>query len=191
MADPPGRRDLARSDPCVRRFVFFVPLAALALLGAVLLIDLHSGVDPQAVASPMVGRPTPALDLPAFGAGKGRLTLTDRTGKPRLVNFFASWCGPCAEENALLVALSHHNPIEIDGVALKDQAEPLAAYLKQHGNPYTAIGMDDLGSTAIDWGVSGVPETFAIDADGRIVGHHLGALKPEDLYQLLADLTPN
>ncbi len=166
----------------------WVPLVLLLCLGTVLGLALLGGADPSAVASPLTGKPAPALDIPLLDQNGARLTGQAMKGKPHLLNFFASWCGPCAAENALLLDLAGRHEIEIDGVAMKDNAEPLRAYLEKRGNPYDRVGLDENGRTAIDWGVSGVPETFAIDASGTIVGRHIGELNEDDEARLLKAL---
>ena len=83
------------------------------------------------------------------------------------MNFFASWCLPCKIEAPLLNKISLKIPII--GIAYKDKKEDMIKFLKNYGNPFDEIGVDELGSIAIEWGVYGVPETFLIDENGKII----------------------
>ena len=96
-----------------------------------------------------------------------------------MVNFWASWCGPCIEEHPLLIALAAETGVPIYGVNYKDQAAAARRFLDRHGNPYAAIGVDLTGRAAIEWGVYAMPETFVVDALGRIAFKHVGPLTSE------------
>jgi cytochrome c biogenesis protein CcmG/thiol:disulfide interchange protein DsbE len=87
-----------------------------------------------------------------------------------LVNFWATWCGPCKLEHPLLVEMQKQG-VEIVGMLYKDPNGEAAAreLLAQEGNPFAHIGLDPLGDLGIDIGISGVPESFLIDAKGQIV----------------------
>jgi cytochrome c biogenesis protein CcmG/thiol:disulfide interchange protein DsbE len=166
----------------MRTFLLWLPFFLLLVFVAVLVQrTTHLSF---AIVTPINNKPMPRLALPML-AGSDTLTGEMVKGKPALVNFFASWCGPCAMENAVLVKLAAQKQIEIDGIALKDQPAPLQSYLAARGNPYAHIGMDATGRTAIEWGVSGVPETFAVNAAGVVKGHHTGSLSAEDAAALV------
>jgi cytochrome c biogenesis protein CcmG/thiol:disulfide interchange protein DsbE len=111
--------------------------------------------------------------------------MTD--GKPRLLNLFASWCIPCAAESPQLAALAAQGA-EIDGIAVRDHKDDLAAFLARNGNPYTRIGGDDVSAVQMAIGSSGVPETFVIDGKGIIRYQHIGDVRPEDVPLLLQKL---
>lgn len=164
-----------------------VPLAIFAALAALFAFAL-SGGDPSKLPSALLGKPVPQV---AFAAVEG---LTDGTtpvrgftaadladGKPSVVNFWASWCGPCVQEHPLLVALSVKTGVRIMGVNYKDQPAAARRFLGRYGNPYVAVGADANGRGAIEWGVYGMPETFVIDGKGTIVFKHVGPITPETL----------
>ena len=86
----------------------------------------------------------------------------------KLINFWASWCAPCRAEHSTLMSI-HENGYRIIGVNYKDTSSKAEEFLMELGNPYIAIGSDASGKTAIDWGVYGIPETFLLDKDNRIL----------------------
>ena len=94
-----------------------------------------------------------------------------------ILNFFASWCLPCKIEAPLLNKISSNIPIV--GIAYKDKKEDMIKFLKNYGNPFNEIGVDELGSIAIEWGGYGVPETFLIDENGKIIYKYAGPISHE------------
>ena len=140
------------------------------------------------VESRMVGKELPYFALrPATQDRPGLASADFRTGKPRLLNVFASWCLPCIAEARQLEQLSGMG-IEIDGIAIRDRPEDVAAFLARHGNPYQRIGADDLSEVQLAIGSSGVPETFVIDGAGRITYQHIGDIRAEHVPMLLEKL---
>ena len=173
----------------MKRAISWLPALCLAILLGVLGQVLASGADPSAIASPLTGQPAPALDVALYSGGAERLTNADLGGKPALLNFFASWCGPCAAENGLLMEMANRHDVRIYGIALKDDPDQLKAYLEKRGNPYTRIGFDDTGRTAMEWGVTGVPETFVISPEGKVIERHTGQLSYDEMKEILVILS--
>ena len=133
------------------------------------------------VESAMVGKPLPAFALqPAIAERPGLASGDLATGKPRLLNIFASWCIPCAIEAPQLQALADDG-IAVDGIAIRDRREDLVAFLARNGNPFARIGRDDVSAVQLALGSSGVPESFVIDGRGVIRYQHIGVIRPEDL----------
>ena len=106
-------------------------------------------------------------------------------GQPYLLNVWASWCMPCLQEHPQMVALAQRHRIRIVGMNYKDQPADARRWLARNGNPYDEIIVDAQGRTAIDFGVYGVPETFLIDAEGRIRYKLTGALSIQTLQDQL------
>jgi cytochrome c biogenesis protein CcmG/thiol:disulfide interchange protein DsbE len=169
----------------LRRILIFAPLAVLALLVAVWSVGLTR--DPSAIPTVLIDTPAPVIELgPVEGYERG-IAASDSQGEVHLVNFFASWCVPCLYEHPTLVRIEAEGGPPIYGVAWKD-GRGAAAWLDRHGDPYTAVGNDDSGRTAIDFGITGAPETFVIDKQGRIRYKHVGVIRPEDWTQKIAPL---
>jgi cytochrome c biogenesis protein CcmG, thiol:disulfide interchange protein DsbE len=162
----------------VRKLFFLLPAALFAVLLVAFAMGL--GHDPRLLPSAMIDRPAPDFTLPGLDGGAG-LARRDLDGKTTLVNFFASWCLPCREEQRELMALSRRPGITLDGIAYKDKIADSRAFLDRFGNPFARIGVDAAGGTAIDFGVYGVPETYLIDRSGHIRYRHVGPLTPQDV----------
>jgi len=129
--------------------------------------------NPDELPTALAGREVPVVeitplgDLPLFDEGR----LKD--GEVKLVNFWASWCAPCRVEHPNLEDLRAQG-IPVYGVNYKDNPQNALDFLAELGNPYEAVGQDANGRMALNWGVYGVPETYVIDGEGRIVTRHAG-----------------
>jgi cytochrome c biogenesis protein CcmG/thiol:disulfide interchange protein DsbE len=177
------------SAPATKRagWALWLPLGLFAGFVALVIVGLYRP-DDHVVASKMVGRPLPQFSLPAAADGRPGLSSRDfADGKPRLLNIFASWCLPCAAEAPVLAELQRRG-VEIDGVAVRDHRDELAAFLARHGNPYTRIGADDVSAVQLAIGSSGYPETFVIDGKGVIRYQHVGVIMPDQVPMILAKL---
>ena len=155
----------------------------LILFAGFLALVIHGLTRPGSseVESAMVGKALPQFALePAVADRPGLATADFRQGKPRLLNIFASWCVPCAIESPQLETLRREGVV-IDGVAIRDRREDVAAFLVRNGNPFARIGKDDVSAVQLAIGSSGVPESFVIDGKGVIRYQHIGVIRAEDL----------
>jgi cytochrome c biogenesis protein CcmG/thiol:disulfide interchange protein DsbE len=136
---------------------------------------------------PVASRPAPAFTLPLFDGGQ--FDLAAQQGKPVLINFWASWCIPCEEEAAALEQASktYKDRVVFIGVNVQD-TDPLArGFLRKFGVTYPN-GRDASGTVAVDYGMSGVPETYFVDRNGQLVRKWQGPLDEPRLRQFLDDL---
>ncbi len=164
----------------MRRWLLWTPLMLFALILALAAAGLFNPQD-RTIRSQMVEKPLPAFDLPAAASDRPALASTQlATGKPRLLNIFASWCVPCAAESPQLLALARDG-VQIDGVAIRDAREDVDGFLARWGNPYQRIGLDARSSLQLALGSSGVPESFVIDGKGVIRYQHIGDIRAEDI----------
>ncbi|MBP7646064.1 MAG: DsbE family thiol:disulfide interchange protein [Comamonas sp.] len=151
---------------------FMLPLAVF--LGLAVMLGLGLQRDPRALESALLDQPVPIFDLPLLDDQGARLTPQTLRGKVWLLNVWASWCAPCRQELPILVEMSRKDQIAIYGLNYKDQSSKAQALLRVAGNPYVASAVDADGRVGMDFGIHAVPETFVIDAQGRVRYRHLG-----------------
>ena len=137
----------------------------------------------QTLKSPLLNKPAPEINLDTL-VEDYKLSNNNFRNEVVLVNFFASWCIPCIVEHDFLFKLKKQKPIKIYGINYKDNIENLEVWLKKLGNPYTKIGIDKTGTTGIDWGVNGIPESFLIDQNG-IIKHKINGVIDEKQIKIL------
>ncbi|MBB3593725.1 cytochrome c biogenesis protein CcmG/thiol:disulfide interchange protein DsbE [Rhizobium sp. BK529] len=171
----------------MRRYMLAaVPLLVFATIagaaGRILYREAAEGYSPSTLPSALIGQAHPAIDLPPLaGLHSPGFRNGSLSGQVAIVNVFASWCIPCRQEHAALMRLSKDRRIKLMGINYKDDSSNALVFLRDNGNPYAAVGVDPTGREAIDWGVYGVPETFAIGRDGRILFKHVGPLDDKAL----------
>jgi cytochrome c biogenesis protein CcmG/thiol:disulfide interchange protein DsbE len=153
---------------------YLLPGAVFALLVAVFAVGLFR--DPGYVPSPLIGKPAPEFSLPRLDDPQKKLQRADLIGKVSLVNVWATWCTGCRQEHETLLALARDGSVPIFGINWKDDPVLARQWLQQLGDPYAAVGVDEEGGTAIDWGVYGAPETFLIGADGTVLYKHIAPM---------------
>jgi len=176
----------------MKRFLLFLPFAIAIVIGGFAVWGLSSDRDPRGIPSVLIAQPAPEFDLPPVPGmdvpGLARTDLAAGNG-PVLVNFFASWCVACKAEHAVLSRLTREKGVTIYGINYKDKAVEATRWLTDLGNPYARIGFDLPGRAGIEWGISGVPETFVVDAGGTVVHRHVGPiLGPEAQAEVLEAL---
>lgn len=170
------------------RSIYLFPIAVVALLGGVFGVYLWQvgpgGKDISQIPSAMIDKPAPRFKLPPIAGRTDGFATEDLTGKVALVNVWASWCLPCRIEHPILMTLAGEG-VPIYGINIRDKAADAKRFLDTLGNPFARIGADLNGRVAIDWGVYGYPETFVIDAAGRIRYRHVGPINPGQLDSII------
>jgi cytochrome c biogenesis protein CcmG, thiol:disulfide interchange protein DsbE len=167
-------------------FAFLIPVAVFVALAATFAVRL--GTDPSLVPSPLIGKAVPEFSLPPVKGRQLGLASTDLKGEVSLVNIFASWCVACRQEHPVLMQLNRTGTVPVHGLNYKNRPDDAARWLNTMGDPYTRTGADLDGRVGIDWGVYGVPETFVVDAEGRVAFKQVGALTPRILDQTILPL---
>jgi cytochrome c biogenesis protein CcmG/thiol:disulfide interchange protein DsbE len=165
-----------------------LPLIPLAVCGLLVLLFAAYGLhhDPHVNPAALVGKPLPKTSLSPLGGGPAQ-PVAAFSSEPMLVNVFASWCAPCAEEAPQLMKLKAAG-VPIVGIAYKDQTAATQVFLDRYGDPFAATLEDRSGDAGVDFGISGVPETFVVDARGMIVAKHIGPMTDQDAEALAAQL---
>lgn len=167
----------------MNRTVLIIGIIIVAVVVFVLFAGL--GKDPQHIDSPLIGHPAPPFALRAVGTGQ-TIDLDSLRGKPVIVNFWATWCGPCYEEHPTLVANARALPnVQFLGVVFNDTDDKILRFLSERGSAYPTL-LDANGKTAIAYGVGGVPETYFINAAGTIVAKFEGPMSTEAIQENLA-----
>ncbi|XEU55696.1 DsbE family thiol:disulfide interchange protein [Tistrella mobilis] len=144
--------------------------------------------DPGVIPSALIGKPVPDFALPPVQGRRLGLSDTDLRGEVSLVNVFASWCTACRAGHPLFMRLAQSGAVPIHGLNYKDRPANAAGWLATLGDPYTRTGAELDGRVGIEWGVYGVPETFVVDADGRIAFKHIGPVTPQALKETILPL---
>ena len=161
----------------MKRVFAIVPLLVAGIFGGFFLWGLNPERDPNGIPSVLISQPVPKFKLePVEGLetlGLSKADLTDNSG-PVIVNVFASWCVPCRAEHEVLTKLVERDGQRLFGINYKDKPKDAVRWLAQLGNPYERIGSDITGRTGIEWGISGVPETFIVGSDGTVLYRYVG-----------------
>lgn len=152
----------------------FFPL--LAFLFVAISLGLGLTLKPREIPSPFIGKALPLFSLAKLDSPGERFSPSDLAGRPWLLNVWASWCVACKQEHPVLMQAVQQYGLTVVGLDYKDQRPQALAFLEQRGNPYFLSVMDSNGSAGIDIGVTGVPETFLIDASGIVRFKHIGPL---------------
>ena len=166
------------------RLWMLVPALGAAAVLAVFMLGLQRS-DVQVLPSPLIDKPVPGFALDPLREGQPGLSSEDLAAPGvKLVNVWASWCGPCRAEHPQLMALAGRGVV-LHGINYKDEPANAAAFLDELGDPFARIGADRTGRVGIDFGVYGVPETFVVDGEGTIVYKHVGPIMPRDLDRFI------
>lgn len=163
------------SKPSLSKILFLLPILGFlifTIIAAVALYGTLSGTRKvEQLPSVLIGKVAPALPSVPLTEALA-IPLEAYRGQPVLINFMASWCAPCRAELPTLALLGED--VVVIAIAYKDKKADTLEFLDTYGNPYQAVWMDYDGAVGMSYGLYGVPETFLLDGDGRVVLRHAG-----------------
>ena len=159
---------------------FLIPFGIFVVVVGFLAVGLT--LNPCELPSPLVGKPAHDFSLPQLHDQGKVISSNELKGKVWLLNFWASWCDGCKVEHPVLIHLAQSGAVPIYGMDYKDRREDALTWLRQWGNPYQVVGVDESGRVGINYGVYGVPETYVIDKAGVIRYKQIGPLR-EDILE--------
>ena len=164
----------------MNRLIILTPLLILLIICFFTLIYLLSNKDPNKPPSALINKNVPNFESNSLYESDNVIRAQDLKNKKVLINFFASWCLPCKVEHPLFFEISKNYPdLFIIGFNHKDETDDAKKYLSEDGNPYDFVGIDSDGMIALEFGVFGLPETFLINEDGKIIYKFMGPLTKE------------
>ncbi len=169
-----------------QKLIRMLPLLIMFILSSALGLGLFNKGKNVEIDQHSNGKKISGFELPSLGKEAMFTPELFSGGKVMVVNVFASWCVPCAQENDLLMKLAQK--VNIYGIAWKDKPADAFTFLKENGNPYQEIGIDEEGKTTIPMAITGVPETYIIDKNGAIALHYKLPLTEEVLNSLIIPL---
>jgi cytochrome c biogenesis protein CcmG/thiol:disulfide interchange protein DsbE len=168
-----------------------LPVVIFAGIAGLFLFALQAG-DPSRLPSALIGKPVPTFTLTGIDGLKaeGRLIpgFSEKdfgNGKITVLNVWASWCVPCKREHPQLVALSKRSGLQLFGINYKDKPVAARRFLGRYGNPFARVGADGTGRASVEWGLTGVPETFIVNETGQITFKYIGELTPTTLKRVI------
>jgi cytochrome c biogenesis protein CcmG/thiol:disulfide interchange protein DsbE len=164
----------------MRRLLYLLPVLVFGVLALFFMKGLT--LNPRDIPSVLINRPVPEMSLaplPGRGDDTG-LSTADLKGRVSLVNIYGSWCIACVQEHPYLAQIKKQGVVPIHGIDWRDDPVEGAKWLKKHGDPYDRVGIDPApGRAAVDFGVTGAPETFVVDRQGIIRYKHIGPVTPD------------
>lgn len=164
-------------------------LVPIVVLPMTLLLFHGFGRDPREIPSPLVGKPAPSFELVALDGTT--LSADDLRGRPYILNFWASWCIPaCVDEHPVLIEMQERygDEIAMVGVLYQDDPDDARSFLDRYGDGGWPNLVDPGGRLAVEYGVTGPPETYFVDADGIVRAKHFGPMTVSDMEQRVGAL---
>ena len=158
----------------MKKKILIFPFITFLLVFFVFFYLLVIERDPSELPSVLIDKKIPTFETVSLLNNKTFISNVEFGNEITLVNFFATWCGPCREEHVYIKRLSNEKGLKIIGVNYKDDLDKAITWLEELGNPYSDVIVDNKGQIGIDWGVYGIPETFVVDSKSiikyRLVG---------------------
>jgi len=163
----------------------FLPFTILFFSITILIIFYFSlGNDRVYDTRDVIGKNIGKIDLKLFNTQESFNTEELTKNEFTIINFWASWCGPCRREHKYLIDLSKNNKLKILGVNFKDNKKEASKFLNELGNPYFLLASDPKGKKSINFGVYGIPETILVNSKLIILKKYIGPLNHKDVNEI-------
>ncbi len=160
----------------MNRLKLFIPVIVVLMMFTLFLpLLMDKDRDATLLPSVMVGRTLPEFSLPSLHDPQKIYTHEDVLGETFLINVWATWCPSCKFEHPYLLKLAQEG-INIYGLDYRDDADRALAWLRDLGDPYKVTLFDPNGELVLDLGVYGAPETYLVNAEGKILYRHVGVV---------------
>lgn len=153
---------------------YLIPAGLFAALVTFFFVGLDR--DKQTLPSPLIGKVAPVFELPQLENPDVTVRNAELAGRPYVLNVWATWCVGCRQEHETLLEIARRGEAPIIGLNWKDDRDQAKLWLRKLGNPYVVNAFDGEGRIAIDWGVYGAPETFLVDAQGKVIYKHIAPM---------------
>jgi cytochrome c biogenesis protein CcmG/thiol:disulfide interchange protein DsbE len=160
---------------------YAIPLILFLIIAGFLASRLRGDYDPHILPSALIDKPAPDFQLPQLREPGKTFSAKEMRGKVWLLNVWGSWCEACRQEHPFLMELAKSGAVPLYGLDWRDQREDALATLDELGDPYVLTASDADSRVAIDYGVTGAPETYVIDKEGVIRYKEVGQLTPENM----------
>mgnify|MGYP001196228567 CR=1 FL=1 len=156
--------------------ISILPFVIFLFILIIFFFLLTKNRDPSSLPSALISKKVPSFTTESVIKSEKFISDNEFTNEIILVNFFATWCKPCKDEHPYIKNLALNKKIKVIGINYKDDKNKTLKWLKELGNPYSSIAIDNDGRIAIDWGVYGIPETFIVDSKSIIQYRHVGPI---------------
>ena len=160
----------------MKKQLLIIPFILFVLILSTFFYLLITERNPSELPSNLLNKNVPNFDTKSLLKNENFVSSKEFGNEIILVNFFATWCGPCRDEHVYIKRFSNEKGIRVIGINYKDNPDNAIKWLKNLGNPYSDVPLDDNGRIAIDWGVYGIPETFIVNSKGIIKYRHVGPI---------------
>ena len=161
-------------------------LILLTFLFLIIVFYLSLGKDNSYNTENLIGKKIELIYFESFDNSDTLNTLDFKKNNLTLINFWASWCGPCRVEHPILMKLSSEKNLKLVGVNFKDNKKHAKTFLDDLGNPYDFLAKDSNGKQSINFGIYGIPESILINNELKIIKKFIGPLNKEDYKTILA-----
>jgi len=156
------------------------------ILGAFVGVFIQTLTHKNPTNNHLVNKDIPTFSLPSLNNPTTLITQDDiLKDTPILLNIWASWCAPCRKEHKFISKFANDYHIKVYGLNYKDKPENAQKFLQKYGNPYSKVMNDSEGLTTLNWGIRGVPESFVINKQGKIIYRHTGEITAENFKDVL------